>query len=235
MKDSDPPVEPQPESAQLPAASRRSVFLRRAGLLAVGIAPFVFFLLLLPPETAEDARPPASTSPRTSIEQPLAFPFSDAPSPEPSDADTEDEGPPSPSPSVRPPATTVLSPAPPTTMPGPAPPAAPAPNRFGAPPAACSNGVDDDGDGGTDLSDPGCSSGGDQAESDNPECSDGLDDDGDGTVDSGDPGCVDARDRSEADDNVIPTDNLPSEPEEPDGGSGPNDPEDPVGLDGLPP
>lgn len=238
MKDNDPAVEASPEeSAQPPVAPRRNVFLRRAGLFAVGVAPFVFFLLLLPPETAQDAGPPASASPSPGIEQPLAFPFSDAPSPEPSDAGTEDESPlsPSPSSSVRPPATTVPSPAPPTTISNPDPPAAPAPNRFIAPPAACSNGVDDDGDGGTDLSDPGCSSGGDHAESDNPACSDGLDDDGDGTVDSGDPGCTDARDRSEADGNIIPTDNPSNAPEEPDGGLGSGDPEDPVGLVGLPP
>jgi hypothetical protein len=215
--------------------SRRSMFLRRAGLLVVGMAPFVFFLLLLPAETAREGSTPATVAPSPSLDQvPLAFPFLESPAPEPSSEQAESSPSLSASPSLRPANTTIPSPAPGTTIPGPAPSPAAAANRFGAPPAACSNGVDDDGDGSADLSDPGCSSGGDHAESDNPACSDGLDDDGDGTVDSGDPGCSDAKDRSEADDNVIPTDNPPNPPEEPGGGLGPGDPEDPFILDGLP-
>jgi hypothetical protein len=59
-------------------------------------------------------------------------------------------------------------------------------------PAACSDGVDNDGDGNVDMNDPGCSGPGDDDETD-PEdpaaCSDGVDNDGDGVVDMDDPGC----------------------------------------------
>ena len=234
MNDSDPSAEPSSESIPPEIGPRRRPYLRRAGLFLVGIAPFVFFLLLLPPETADkgEIQTTVASSPSPSLDEvPLAFPFNETPSPEPTLAAEEDEA--SPPPSLRPTNTTVPSPAPGTTIPSPAPATATAANRFGAPPAVCSNGVDDDGDGNADLADAGCSSGRDQAESDNPACSDGLDDDGDGTVDSGDPGCSDARDRSEADDNVIPIDNPPEPPEEPDGEPDPG-PDDPFILDGLP-
>jgi hypothetical protein len=54
---------------------------------------------------------------------------------------------------------------------------------------ACSNGVDDDGDGRADFPlDSGCTHAGDLSEA--PECGDGLDNDGDGKTDAGsDPGC----------------------------------------------
>jgi subtilisin family serine protease len=76
------------------------------------------------------------------------------------------------------------------------------------PPApACSNGVDDDGDGKVDFpADPGCSSALDNDESNAPPppppppaCSNGQDDDGDGKVDfPADPGCSSATDNDES-------------------------------------
>lgn len=78
-----------------------------------------------------------------------------------------------------------------------------------APPPDCSNGLDDDGDGGVDLADAGCADSDDTSErSPTLACDDGIDDDGDGRIDfdpatkadvpafqagSGDPGCFDAR------------------------------------------
>jgi len=55
----------------------------------------------------------------------------------------------------------------------------------------CANGVDDDGDGLTDLEDPGCLDAGDPSEkTPNLACDDGADNDGDGLVDfPEDPGC----------------------------------------------
>jgi len=54
---------------------------------------------------------------------------------------------------------------------------------------ACSNGLDDDGDGHTDFgADPGCALTNGTTES--PECNDGIDNDGDGHVDLADPGCA---------------------------------------------
>jgi hypothetical protein len=71
----------------------------------------------------------------------------------------------------------------------------------GSPIAACSDGIDNDGDGLTDLSDPGCTNATDNDEFDEatstPACSDGLDNDGDGLVDLDDPGCADASDSDE--------------------------------------
>ncbi|MBW2381795.1 MAG: hypothetical protein JRG70_20065, partial [Deltaproteobacteria bacterium] len=53
---------------------------------------------------------------------------------------------------------------------------------------ACSDGIDNDGDGLIDLGDPGCSTS--SARIENPQCSDGFDNDGDGTADwGGDPDC----------------------------------------------
>jgi len=53
---------------------------------------------------------------------------------------------------------------------------------------ACSDGLDNDGDGWTDADDPGCGGPGSLAE--DPDCSDGLDNDGDGTIDyPDDPSC----------------------------------------------
>jgi hypothetical protein len=73
----------------------------------------------------------------------------------------------------------------------------------------CSNLTDDDGDGLTDLDDPGCETGAlDNLEEDDtpPECSNGFDDDGDGLTDftpplgeTADPGCDSASDNMEID------------------------------------
>jgi hypothetical protein len=67
-----------------------------------------------------------------------------------------------------------------------------------APPPACSNGVDDDGDGLADLADPGCDDAADASErSPLLACDDGVDNDTDGRTDhapdpgQGDPGCRD--------------------------------------------
>ena len=67
-----------------------------------------------------------------------------------------------------------------------------------APPPACGNGTDDDGDGRVDLADPGCDSATDASErAAHLVCDDGIDNDADGHVDhdpdpgQGDPGCWD--------------------------------------------
>ena len=57
-------------------------------------------------------------------------------------------------------------------------------------PGACSNGQDDDGDGLTDLADPGCKDGSWDIE--NPACNDGLDNDADGLIDLADVRCSSA-------------------------------------------
>jgi formylglycine-generating enzyme required for sulfatase activity len=58
------------------------------------------------------------------------------------------------------------------------------------PDAACSDGLDNDGDGLVDLDDPGCADGNDLDErSPALACDDGADNDGDGRVDLDDPGC----------------------------------------------
>lgn len=58
---------------------------------------------------------------------------------------------------------------------------------------ACGDGVDNDGDGLVDMSDPGCTSAGDTDEYNAPPppaaCGDGVDNDGDGKIDGADPGC----------------------------------------------
>ena len=72
---------------------------------------------------------------------------------------------------------------------------------------ACSNGLDDDGDGKIDYpADPGCTGATDTDEADPPPppptyaCSNGLDDDGDGKVDyPADPGCTSSTDNDETD------------------------------------
>jgi hypothetical protein len=58
---------------------------------------------------------------------------------------------------------------------------------------ACADGVDNDGDGWVDLSDPGCADAADVDESfvGATECSDEVDNDGDGLVDGADPECAD--------------------------------------------
>ncbi|MFO8015577.1 MAG: hypothetical protein R6U32_00585, partial [Candidatus Woesearchaeota archaeon] len=62
----------------------------------------------------------------------------------------------------------------------------------------CSDGIDNDGDGLTDMEDPGCSSPQDDDESDGTsECQDGVDNDGDGLIDMEDPGCSSPQDDSE--------------------------------------
>jgi len=66
---------------------------------------------------------------------------------------------------------------------------------------ACSDGIDNDGDGYTDYpSDPGCSSKNDKSELDSSvECDDGIDNDGDGDIDSDDEGCSGPTDNDETD------------------------------------
>jgi uncharacterized membrane protein len=80
-------------------------------------------------------------------------------------------------------------------------------NPFGRPegwvahldPVACSNDVDDDGDGAIDFpADAGCLRRSDPSEG--PDCADGLDNDGDGLVDAADPHCTGASDASEGPD-----------------------------------
>ena len=69
--------------------------------------------------------------------------------------------------------------------------------------AACSDGIDNDGDGLTDFDDPGCISPSDVSELDEvlPVCSDGIDNDGDGLLDyPEDPGCLFSSAGSEVDD-----------------------------------
>ena len=61
----------------------------------------------------------------------------------------------------------------------------------------CEDGIDNDGDGTVDLSDPGCSSAGDDSELSTVACDDGLDNDGDTFSDSADPGCASPADTSE--------------------------------------
>jgi len=65
----------------------------------------------------------------------------------------------------------------------------------GSLPGACSDGVDNDGDGLVDLGDPGCFNADSNIE--NPQCSDGVDNDGDGLVDAGDPNCSGPTDNRE--------------------------------------
>ncbi len=73
----------------------------------------------------------------------------------------------------------------------------------GSNPAACGDGVDNDGDGLVDMADPGCESTSDDDEynevtpSPATACSDGVDNDGDGLTDLADPGCSDASDDDE--------------------------------------
>lgn len=69
-------------------------------------------------------------------------------------------------------------------------------------PAACNDGIDNDGDGLSDLADPGCSSAQDNDEFNEATpppaaCNDGIDNDGDGLTDMADPGCSDAQDNDE--------------------------------------
>lgn len=79
------------------------------------------------------------------------------------------------------------------------------------PPAACADGVDNDGDGLTDYpADPGCTSAGDETETELlPACSDGVDNDQDGFADFPiDPGCASAEDTNEF--NPAPPTELPA-------------------------
>jgi hypothetical protein len=65
--------------------------------------------------------------------------------------------------------------------------------------AECEDGLDNDGDGQTDMADSGCSSPTDDSEAggDTPRCQDGIDNDGDGLVDLDDPECTSPDDDSE--------------------------------------
>jgi hypothetical protein len=60
---------------------------------------------------------------------------------------------------------------------------------------ACSDGIDNDGDGAADLADAGCADA--AADDESPACDDGFDNDGDGLVDGADPGCADPSGASE--------------------------------------
>lgn len=61
---------------------------------------------------------------------------------------------------------------------------------------ACNDGLDNDGDGATDLADGGCLNAGSNIE--NPQCDDGVNNDTDGLVDLADPHCASAADNREA-------------------------------------
>jgi len=63
------------------------------------------------------------------------------------------------------------------------------------PPPACSDGLDNDGDGFVDLADPGCAAANGKKE--DPECNDGVDNDGDGAIDLADTLCPTASNDSE--------------------------------------
>ena len=63
------------------------------------------------------------------------------------------------------------------------------PTNAGSAPAACNDGLDNDGDGDIDLADAGCNN--DPAwDVENPACSNGVNDDNDGLVDGADPHCA---------------------------------------------
>ncbi|MFH1642209.1 MAG: hypothetical protein ABIC04_04880 [Nanoarchaeota archaeon] len=65
---------------------------------------------------------------------------------------------------------------------------------------ACSDGFDNDGDGYTDLNDPGCANKNDLSElNTNIECDDGSDNDGDSAIDYNDNGCSGPTDNDETD------------------------------------
>jgi hypothetical protein len=64
--------------------------------------------------------------------------------------------------------------------------------------SACSDGIDNDGDGLVDMADPGCSNASDNDETHITACSDGGDNDGDGFVDMDDPDCDSSIDTSES-------------------------------------
>jgi YVTN family beta-propeller protein len=70
------------------------------------------------------------------------------------------------------------------------------PGNPGSVPGACSDGLDNDGDGLVDLADPGCAISGQSIE--NPQCNDGLDNDGDGAIDLADAQCSGPADHVEA-------------------------------------
>jgi hypothetical protein len=78
---------------------------------------------------------------------------------------------------------------------------------------ACTNGVDDDGDGLIDANDPGCADSTDNDETDpatSPQCGNAIDDDADGHIDfPADPGCARAGDPTELDcSDMDPTVNI---------------------------
>lgn len=64
------------------------------------------------------------------------------------------------------------------------------------PPSICNDGIDNDGDGLTDLADPGCSDPNGGLE--DPQCNDSLDNDNDGAIDLDDAQCASAADNREA-------------------------------------
>ncbi len=71
------------------------------------------------------------------------------------------------------------------------------PNNPGSVAGACNDGIDNDGDGATDLADGGCENAASNIE--NPQCDDGVNNDTDGLVDfGGDPDCISSFDNMEA-------------------------------------
>lgn len=102
--------------------------------------------------------------------------------------------------SIRPGSTVSAPPPEPSDLPPASPPSNPLPPP---PPAACADVTDNDGDGLTDLSDPGCTSSTDNDESDGTsQCQNGRDDDNDGLVDLSDPGCSSRTDNDESDEPI---------------------------------
>jgi hypothetical protein len=68
----------------------------------------------------------------------------------------------------------------------------------GGPDPACSDGLDNDGDGAVDLADYGCSRSSDETETSQTQCGDGVDNDGDGVADQQDPDCTGPADDDES-------------------------------------
>ena len=63
--------------------------------------------------------------------------------------------------------------------------------------SACEDGIDNDGDGFIDATDPGCAFNGDSETPEPPACQDGIDNDSDGFIDTMDPGCMGPNDSDE--------------------------------------
>jgi len=70
------------------------------------------------------------------------------------------------------------------------------PGNPGSVTGACTDGIDNDGDGDIDAVDPGCTAGG-SPNIENPQCDDGWDNDNDGLADALDPHCANPADHRE--------------------------------------